>query len=265
MKKSMSSLLILSLIFCFIFVIFSNSNATSRAERKYFAKIEQEDIYFYSEPIDSSDYQLFSIPESYFVLLLNDENQDFYYAQYDDIFGYVKKSEVVAMEGTPSMPYPTLYFRIFALNGMNMYSQPYLQDQYEMAYIPYLTESVVFYGYAYGDSIPDKSNLWYYSKLSNDTFGYVYSVFCDKLYITENNEYFTVVENPNFTASTNPQGLSSVAMTFIIIGVSLPCVVVIYLLIKPSFAKEKLGKVTEKIPKKKRHGDYYEFDDSDLN
>ena len=120
MKKSMSSLLILSLIFCLTFVIFSSTPATSRADRKYFAKIEQEDIYFYSEPIDSSDYQLFSIPESYFVLLLNDENQDFYYAQYDDIFGYVKKSEVVAMEGTPSMPYPTLYFRIFALNGMNM-------------------------------------------------------------------------------------------------------------------------------------------------
>lgn len=261
-KLTLSFPIIFSFLFCFFLA--SSSANLSFAERKYYAKINQSEVYFYSQPIDSSDYQLFSIPESYFVLLLDNENQDFYYAQYDDLFGYVKKTQVVAMDGTPSMPYPTLYYRIFALDGMHMYSSPYLQEQYEVAYIPYLTESIIFYGYAKGDSIPGKSNLWYYSKLDNNEYGYVYSVFCDNLTILENTEVFSIIDNPDFTSANNPQSLSSVAMTFIIIGVSLPCIVVIYLLIKPSLITEKAPK-PDKILKKKRHGDYYEFDESDLN
>ena len=255
--KIISTLFIL-LYFCIAPLFSSFTNA----ENYYYAKIMDDSVYLYSQPIDDSGYYLFSIPESYFVLLLDEENDDFYYAKYDDVYGYVKKSEVVAMNGTPSSPFASSQFRIFALEGMGMYSSPYFLDENNLTNIPYLTDDLVYYGEIEGQAIPDKSNIWYYCDYRGEK-GYVYSVFCDSLEINLNNEYFDVIESPFFEDTTAP--LSSVAMTFIIIGVSLPCIVVIYLLIKPTFSKDKVLNNKPKFPKKKRHGDYYEFVESDLN
>jgi hypothetical protein len=89
-------------------------------------------------------------------------------------------------------------------------------------------------------------------------------VFCDKLTnIPLNNEKFSTIENPIFADESFENKLSETSMAFIVIGVSLPCLVVIYLLLKPTFLKEK---ILNEIPKSKksRHKDYYEFDSNDL-
>ena len=244
---------------------FSSFNATfSKAESSYYAKIMDNNICFYSSPNENSENILFTLPESYFVMLLGEENQDFYLARYDDIDGYVRKSDVIVMDGTPSQPFASSQFRIFALEGMRLYSSPYFNDNNILTSIPYLADDLIYYGNMQGESIPDKSNVWYFCEYQG-TKGYVYSVFCDSLSIPTNNEIFNVVDSPNFDGQSPVGSLSPVAMTFIVIGVSIPCIIVIYLLIKPTFAKEKVLNNSPKIPKKKRHGDYYEFDESDLN
>ena len=271
-KKIIKYLFLLSIFiifYCFLVAFASFTASFSHADNFYFAKIQKEGVYFYSNPIDSSENILFEVPNTYFVKLLDDENSLFYYAQYSDQFGYVKKSDVIAMDGTPQNPYATSSFRIFALEGMGLYSSPSLSAENEIAEIPYLTDDLVYYGKVSGQqAIPDKSNEWYYCKYtSSDTlYGYVYSVFCDKLTdFADNYETFAIVTSPTFSSSSNLDGLSTVAMTFIVIGVSIPCVIVIYLLVKPTLFKEKAINEHTKIPKKRRHGDYYEFDESDLN
>lgn len=245
--------------------VLSNSSVkmSSYAQTNYYAKVMEENVYLYSQPIDDAQYFMFSIPESYFVLLLGQENEDFFYAQYDDLFGYVKKDEVVVMDGTPAQPFASSQFRIFALEGMGLYSSPYFNNESILLEIPFLADNLVYYGNIQGQSIPGKSGIWYYCSYQGEK-GYVYSVFCDNLDVTVNNEMFNVVDSPFFDDGS-PNSLSPVAMTFIIIGVSLPCVVVIYLLIKPTFTREKVLDNNSKIHKRKRHGDYYEFDESDLN
>lgn len=261
-------------LICYIFLtIFSiltmfTSSLTTLAENYFFAKVVQEDVYLYSDPIDNIDKTMFEIPKTYFVKLLDETNNDFYYAMYKDVYGYVKKSQVVVMDGTPTSPYPNATFRIFSPDGIGLYSSPSTSLTNQLTNIPYLTNTLKFYGYISGqEAIPEKSNIWYYCNYYNELnyYGYVYSVFCDQLsQIQDNLETFNVIENPIFKTNESPTELSPTAMAFIIIGVSIPCLLVIYLLIRPSLTKDKILNEHPKA-KKKYHGDYFEFDDNELN
>lgn len=255
-------------ILLFLISSFANLNITSYAQNSYYAKIQQEDVYLYSAPIDDLSKTIFEIPNTYFVKLIDDENENFYYAMYKNVYGYVKKNQVTPMQGSPINPFANATFRIFSPDGIGLYSSPSITQSTKIIDIPYLTNSLTFYGYKIGEeAIPDKSNQWIYCNFENNNeyYGYVYSVFCDQLsQIQDNYENFEIIENPNFNMDDNPTELSTVAMTFIIIGVSIPCLIVIYLLLKPTFLKEKVLNERPKV-KKKHHGDYFEFDDSELN
>ncbi len=248
-------------------ILFQNmfiSATPTFAENEYYAKIESSGVYFYSQADDNS--KLFELPESYFVKLTNKENEDFYKATYLNVSGYVKVKEVTAMDGQPSHPYANATLRVFALNGLGLYSAPSMLTSGLLTNIPYLTSSIVYYGKVEGESIPNKSNIWYYCNVIEPSAvhqGYLYSVFCDELSsIPKNEETFPIISAPLFNQSNSAgQGLSDIAKTFIVLGVSLPCVLVIYLLIKPTLSGQSLK--TKRRPKK-RHGDYFEFDENDL-
>lgn len=260
-------LFLLSIISIFIALPLSLSQSTATAESSpIYAKVSYNNVYLYSLPENKDENRLFMLPHTYFVKLLASEGEEFYYAQYDDIFGYVKKASVTPMNGTPVSPYATSSFRVFSLDGIGLYKYPSMQEE-KIADIPYLSEELTFYGTMQGEEvIPEKSNQWYFAKYaSSGTFGYVYSVFCDKLpQIEENTETFNVISSPLFTEEKASNELSPVAMTFIILGVSLPCLIVLYLLVKPTMIKEKLTKEKPKL-RAKRNRDYFEFDESDLN
>lgn len=255
-------------LFLFLFVPHS-SNMTTQAQTEdssIYAKIEYNNVYFFSLPENNDDSKLFMLPKSYFVKLLAGEGENFYYAQYDDIFGYVLKTSVTAMKGIPKSPYATTSFRVFSLEGIGLYKKPNISSE-KMADIPYLSEQLTYYGTLQGQEvIPEKSNQWYYAKYSSSSkHGYVYSVFCDKLpLIAENTETFEIISQPLFVKDNSEESLSAVSMTFIIIGVSLPCLIVLYLLIKPTMLSQKITKASPKL-KAKGNRDYFEFDESDLN
>lgn len=271
----MKKLYIFALISILSLAPFFLSSITAKfsiaASQSYYAKVQQEDVYFYSLPYDESENRLFEIPVTYFVILTGDATDQFYSANYQDIEGYVKKTEVVAMDGTPIKPFPNSYFRVYATDGLGIYLYPNSVNEYKIDTIPYLTENITYYGQMQGNEfVPNKSDIWYYCKYNGEktVYGYVSSVFCDQLLpeIGTNYETFTIITNPSFSSNNNlAGGLSPVAMTFIIIGVSLPCLVVFYLLIKPSWMKDKVLNEKPKSLKRKRHGDYFEFDENDLN
>lgn len=248
------------------FACCGHNNFAKAESQPVYAKVVYENVFMFSLPDEKEENKLFEIPFSYFVLLHSSENEKFFYAQYGDIFGYVQKNAVSAMKGTPSTPFATSSFRVFSMEGQGLYKTPSMNGE-KLVQIPYLSETLIFYGDISGDQvIPDKSNVWYFAKhTESGNFGYVYSVFCDKVSkIQENKETFETISTPLFSKDTSSDQLSPVAMSFIIIGVSLPCLIVLYLLVKPTMVNQKLIKTKEKL-KGTRSRDYFEFDESDLN
>ena len=257
-----------TLIFLFLICsCFLCTPSFTYADNIFYAKIKSDNVYFYSNPIKSEENELFLLPNTYFVMLINNENDNFYYAKYKDLYGYVLKQDVNVMDGIPTQPYANASFRVFSPDGLGLYTTPNINDSYEIIEIPYLAENLTYYGSVTGQqAIPEKSTTWYYCNFNdeNDYFGYVYSVFCDKLTtIQDNNESFNIISNPVFVTTSKSSQLSQSSMIFIIIGVSIPCLIVIYLLVKPTLLRDKSLNPTIKV-RKKHHGDYYEFDDSDL-
>ena len=263
MKKFLFILLFLTFSFWPVSQI--NSSNAQAISKPIYAKVIYNNVYFYALPEDKDEHRLFVIPTTYFVNILSKEGTDFYYAQYGDLFGYVKIASVTAMNGTPTNPFATHNFRVFSLDGIGLYQKPSMQNE-KLDDIPYLSEELIYYGTMQGEEvIPDKSSDWYFAKYSSsNNYGYVYSVFCDKLpKIEENTETFDVISSPLFTEDSSSDTLSPTAMAFIIIVVILPCLIVLYLLVKPSMIKEKLNKERPKL-RAKRNKDYYEFDEGDL-
>ena len=264
MKKLMIFLIIS--LFLMPFCIFENKLYCNAQNSSIYAKVESNNIFLYSSPKKEDSSKMFELSTSYFVRLLENAGDDFYYCCYKDVYGYVIKDEVVAMDGVPILPFVEANFRVYAPEGLGLYSSPLLSDSLKKTTIPYLTDNLTYYGIIKGqEAIPDKSNSWIYCKYNFDTsaYGYVYSVFCDKLpSITTNNERFNIIEKP-FVNLSYPKELTSVAMGFIIVGVSLPCLIVLYLLVKPSMIKEKSTATKSKM-RATRKRDYFEFDDGDL-
>lgn len=263
----MKKFFLLSFIFMICLVPLKNCFHVSFAEEVIYAKISDEEVYLYSTPSNNDKNRLFLLPSTYFVKLLNKANEEFYYCSYKDITGYVKQSEVVAMKGTPSSPYLEGLFRIISLEGLGLYSSPQLNESNLLATIPYLTDDLVYYGIMAGQElVPDNSNKWIYCKYNDESgiCGFVYSTFCDKVpKETINTESYEIIDHP-FASTTEPHELSSVAMGFIIIGVAVPCLIVLFLLVKPTMLKDKITTIKPKL-RAKRNRDYFEFDDSDLN
>ncbi len=266
--KKIKFLIILSIFITTFFLCPLHSTSMASQNVAYYGKVMNDNVYFYSNPISNDESKLFAIPKSYFVYITEEANGDFYVAQYKDLYGYVKKEEITVMNGTPTVPFANVNFTVFDFDGLDLFPTANFTNNTSLASIPYLTVIGTYYGEISGENIPNMNKNWYYCKYNKNqtnVYGYVYSAFCyEKSNLELNNESFDIVENPVFTSNfSTEEKLSDVAMAFIIIGVSLPCLIILYLLIKPSFQKDKVA--VNKKPAKKRHGDYFEFDENDLN
>ena len=276
--------MILLLFFCPI-----NQGIVFAEEKTYYGRAISKDIAFYSTPISSDENILFFVPKTYFVKIISDENDIFYKASYmNEIFGYIKKTDMSYIDKTPTTPYANqISFRVFTPSGANLRKTPNesLGATNLITTIPFLETNLLFIGNINGEeAISYKGTTWYYCKYIKDNisnFGYVYSPLCDMLTpIPENTETFEYVL-PDFDSTIVGQisdksdflTLSSPAQIAIIIGVSLPCIIIIYFLFKPTkismqttknksnndSVKKKKTKTKKKI-KRLKGSDYYELD-----
>ena len=274
MRKNRKKLKILTFlfIFCAFFANFDKITyfASAENQKTYFAKIESDKCYFYSSPTDSEENKLFKLPYSYFVKLTEKANDEFYEANFEEISGYVKKSDFIAVDGAPNEPYPYLEMELF-------YNFPlYLRPSTSSVKLADLTTSSKLYllGDMEGEYLSISSNCWHYVSYSYEDsvyYGYIYSAFCEKYSIKLNLENFEKITYEIFTQSPATivnNSLSLTAKIFIIIGISLPCFAILYLLIKPNKVIEKTQKVHKKSKeaklKKRRASDYFEFDENSL-
>ena len=249
----------------------------SNYESQY-ARIITDNVYLYSQPIDNVNYLMFCIPNSFFVELTadaQDESKLFYCATYLDKNGYIKKSEVNPIVGTPQTPFAnSISFRIFVPNGQELRSTPTSSTPFNIiTTVPFLETNLIYYGICNGEEmVPQKGNIWYYCKYisgSNIYFGYLYYAFCDTLPTiitnTESFEYFTgelFVEEvtPTDIEPTNIN-ISNELKIVIIVAICLPCFLIIYLLFKPTKLVIDNGKKSKSKIHRLKKSEYYEFDD----
>lgn len=247
----------------------------------FYAQIPKDkQVFFYSTPNAQEDSKLFVLPCTYFVELLKNANDTFFYAKYNDIYGYVLKNEVNAVKNVPTSPFLTnINFRVFVPSGANLRSSPYNNGTLNLVYsIPFLDSNLMYYGKAYGEeAISKKGTLWYYCKYftGNLTYvGYLYAPLCDELTkIDDNTELVEFLDNFSFedesitTSGEVFKGLSSTATTLIIIAISLPCLLFIYLLFKPTRLAEESANESKSRKRHKskikrlKNSDYFELDD----
>lgn len=256
----------------------------AHADKTYFAHIVNNSTIFYSSADTSSP--MFILPNTYYVELLSSANDSFYYAKYLDQYGYVEKLAVKPVSNIPQKPnLENISFRVFVPSGANLRATPYNLGATNLIYsIPFLETNFVYYGEAVGEeAISKKGNVWYYCKyLYNNLsyYGYVYAPLCDCLSsIPQNEEVPTYIDGElkfteiNQTITENHfEGLSQTAQTIIIVAISLPCLLFIYLLFKPTRMAEAVKETEHSTkrsrsarPKKKisrlKHSDYFELDD----
>ena len=275
----------LLLFIVYIFVSFAESNSAVFANYCYYGRVLTSNIYLYSSPniLNDGSNRIFEIPKTYFVEILGEENELFYKACYNGIFGFVVKTEVSCVNKTPANPFVTsANFRVFAPSGANLRSSPNesLGSANLVTTVPFLATNLVFFGICPGEeAISYKGNIWYYCKYIKDNqefYGYIYSPLCDLLTnISENSESFEYV-TPNFEQTNenlppkndNILEISSPWQIAIIILVSLPCIIIIYFLFKPTKIAMQVSKTSplkKREPKPKKisrlkRSDYYELD-----
>src|SRR5690625_4548405 len=93
----------------------------------YYARIMYDNVYLYKSPIYVDEYSniYFSLPRTYFVLLLVNSNSEYYKVNYLNFSGYVKKEYVQTIVGKPNTPYlENQSFRVYSEQSRDMRSEP---------------------------------------------------------------------------------------------------------------------------------------------
>lgn len=262
------------LLIFFIYNLFS-INYLFAENKFYYAKITNPNVYLYSTPIDDDEQKLFKIPQTFFVKITGnaDDENLFYNACYVDVKGYVKKSEVNVVIGTPVSPYAdSISFRIFVPSGTEIRSSPTSETPFNYIIDIPQKERLVYYGPIEGEEmISQRGNIWYYCRYitnNNYYYGYVYSSLCDLLSEIPTNyetlplfegEPFAVVETEETSNTTT--NFSQLFKILLIVGITLPCVLVLYLLFKPTKLMIDNGKKGKQKIRKLKRPEYYELDD----
>lgn len=233
-------------------------------DKIYYAKVQSAGTNLCSMPNETS--ALFEIPYSYFVKVQYSVD-NFFKVTYKNVEGYVEKNKVSLMNGTPVHPYAEATFKVFLT--YNLYENTN-QNSGKVTEIS-TTTTVEYYGTKIGEQVTSTNNVWYYSSITNGEqtfYGYVFSGVTDYLStITTNTETFEIVDEKILdTTTTQFNTLSTGTKIMLIIAISVPSLLILYFLIKPSRIMQvtKTRKQVKKEHKKIRHGDYFEFDESEL-
>jgi len=233
-------------------------------QASYFAKVQNNGVYLCSSP--SENASLFEIPYSYFVKV-STAVDDYYKVSYNGVDGYVKKDKVSLMNGVPKNPYAKATFKVFV--PYYLYQNP---SQNSSVVAVDTNTTFTYFGTKSGQQVSSASTTWFYASASIDGvthFGYVYSGVTDYLTtITLNTESFKVISDKDLSSSPNSEltRLSTGTKIMLIIAIGIPSILILYFLIKPTKIIQitKSRKQVKKERKRIRHGDYFEFDESDI-
>lgn len=235
MKKALILVSILLYAFLGVFVVnkFDFSLPTSTKAEQY-AKIHDSNCYFFKTPTKNYHFSnvMFILEKSYFVSVIFEANDDFYYASYDNLKGYILKEQVELINEIPTNPFLNnitlntsntcfLYYSPEALNNLKVKE---LSKDTQLTYLGKINgSSETLHG----------TNLWYYCKYvenGNEIYGYICSDNAKNLSpINENTEITTTLLK---TSDNTFLYLNATTSNLIILLISLPTILVVFLFLK---------------------------------
>ena len=237
------------IVIVFVFIIFGikiYNGSLSMPVFSYglnvYAQVTSNSCYLYKSPTNMEDFdnKYFLLEESYYVKLLEQANEDFFKVQYLDIMGYVKIDDVTPVNETPTCPYlECISFDISpTLESFTLRSIPNSQDDSNIIVTAKNQTNLDYFGKIAGnESVPSLGNLWYYCQVNvdgKDYRGYIYSPYAINLSpIVPNNEIVTSTSIEKINATQSLLKLNLTTENIIIILVTIPSIVVLYLLLKP--------------------------------
>ena len=238
----MKKYVLLILIVCLLTTQFTKIDIVKANSVKY-AQITTTKSYLYRTASQNPDISNIwcELPQSYFVEILNDYNDNFYKVDYNTVVGFVLKTDVKEIINSISSPYPSgINVNINSNSGCYIRSLP-ISKTNSNNIIDTLnkgTKNILFIGYAYGDECIDlKGNLWYLVKYNNE-IGYIYSDFVEsKVTIYPNVEEVSYLSNNYQSTMLNP--LSDKSTIIIVFAIMTPCIFILIMLFLPK-PKKKL-------------------------
>lgn len=248
MKRLLIIFCVLLFIFLSIFVVKNTQTqiANTSTFTSGYAKVLTNDCYLYKE--SSKDNGLFLLEQSYFVKILDANDNVFFKVQYLEFEGYVEKSKVNFVEEFPQEPYLIgITFDIYDIGNVCMRSSPETlqNDSNILCTIKSSTKNLMYYGKCTGEeAISGLGNVWYYSgyedEHGNIFKGYIYAPLTRNLSsISSSLESLTLVSTDNFLPVDNLLYLNLSTKNILILITAIPTLFVIYLFVKPSKLIEK--------------------------
>ena len=263
MKHLFKSFIFLFVYSTSLFVIkplFISSTASQYTTYTY-AQIKNESVYLYKNTSSTSlTNAYFSLPSTYFVLLLSNIDQNFYKVQYRDIVVFVLKNQVTPVAEKPQTPYlEKTTFRVYSSDGTNMLSSPFQNLSPSTISTVEVLQEMDYYGEIIADElIENRGSVWYYCKDPKTNLqGYLYKGLCDNMTtISPNTEKVTFIDNPfpdnDNSFLYNLVDISPGLKIILVLIICLPSLGLIYLMFKPfNIEKQKLIKQKRKFKKNK--------------
>ena len=210
-----------------------------------YAVIKNNNSYFYRYMLDnpSVNNKYFLLEKSYYIKIIEIADETYYKASYQNLIGYVKKSDVELVEETPHTPFlDNITFDIISANSVELRLEPSTKNGIGtvVTTLPKSTKNINYIGKITGEeSIKGLGNIWYFCSYqlnnNNEVFGYVYAPLTTNLSpIVENTENLTIATVSNFVPLESLLYLNLNTKTLIIIVITIPILFLIYLFTKPT-------------------------------
>ncbi len=214
-----------------------------------YARITTSYSYLYkSASSEIQDNIICYLEETYFVYITLDYNEDFYKVTYKDIDGYVMKSNVSRVLGSPSQAYPATSMTTIN-NKCYLRSSPKITEDNIITVVPQNCSDLEYIGKIYGEEAIDyQGNLWYFVSFYGVN-GYIYHKYVDNIKSIAIN--IETMEQYANNLNKNPTPLNNLECGIIIAILSFPIIFIILIMYKSPKAKPLPTNKTKsrKLPK----------------
>lgn len=233
--------LIFTLLYVINFALITPSSCYAAQTETHFAQVLQSGVYLYK---NTNGEKLFELPSTYFVKVTA-ESDEYYSCFYDNISGWVKKSEVAFIEGVPTTPYLTnSTFRVLASEACSIRKLPTSQSSI-IGKSP-LYKYVKYIGSIEGEEMVEGlGTTWYYTTTTTSKeiiYGYIYAGLCDGYEGYPKNDEKHIYVDPIALTTTISSPSGGKSFILLIVGVSIPALLLVYMMYKPYKVARKARK-----------------------
>ena len=216
-----------------------NSLSIAKANIVQYGRVDSVYTHIYKTPTPNESIEnIYCYAENtYFVEILSSIS-NYYKVNYNGITGYVKKSNIKAVNSTPLMPYPKDIVMCTA-TLCNLRASPNITSTNILTTIPKNTTNIRFIGRTTGEEVLDfGGTTWYYIEYGNYV-GYIYNKYIESISAIYENTENTESIDSTYT-EINPISNSETLIYIIIL--SIPFIIVLCILYFPPKPRHKTTK-----------------------